>query len=91
MVNGQWSISDYLIFEYSYLFFVNIFIQTITSADTEIRNRSFFEMARILSSKELLKALRELDVFRKATSNLYEKVRAILFLHAGYRFFLIES
>lgn len=35
--------------------------------------------------------MRELDDFRKTTPNLYEKVRAILFLFAGYRFFLMEA
>ncbi|MCU7551313.1 UTP--glucose-1-phosphate uridylyltransferase [Chitinophagaceae bacterium LB-8] len=70
---------------------MNLFILTITAAEPGVRNRSFFEMARELSAKELMKALRELDQFRKSTPNLYEKVRAILFLHAGYRFFLEGS
>ncbi|GAB3533884.1 UTP--glucose-1-phosphate uridylyltransferase [Pontibacter brevis] len=70
---------------------MNIFIQTITSSDAAERNRSFFEISRKLSAKELLAALRELDTFRKTTPNLYEKVRAILFLYAGYRFFLMEA
>ncbi|QCR23204.1 UTP--glucose-1-phosphate uridylyltransferase [Pontibacter sp. SGAir0037] len=70
---------------------MNIFIETITSTDTAKRNRSFYEMSRGLSSRELLKALKELEDFRKTTSSLYDKVRAILFLFAGYRFFLMES
>ncbi|WP_026463804.1 UTP--glucose-1-phosphate uridylyltransferase [Adhaeribacter aquaticus] len=70
---------------------MNIFIQTITSTDPAIRNRSFYEMSQQFSSKELFKALRELDSFRKTTPNLYDKVRAILFLFAGYRFFLMEA
>ncbi|WP_231583562.1 UTP--glucose-1-phosphate uridylyltransferase [Rufibacter radiotolerans] len=48
-------------------------------------------MSRSLSAKDLFKALRELDDFRKATPSLYDKVRAILFLFAGYRFFLMEA
>jgi hypothetical protein len=32
-----------------------------------------------------------LDGFRKKSDNLYDRVRAILFLYAGYRFFLMES
>ncbi|SDM13088.1 UTP--glucose-1-phosphate uridylyltransferase [Catalinimonas alkaloidigena] len=67
------------------------FIETITSTDPHVRNRSFFELSRSLSAKELLTALRELDQFRKTTPNLYEKVRAILFLHAGFRFFRMEA
>ncbi|UFH52001.1 UTP--glucose-1-phosphate uridylyltransferase [Spirosoma sp. KNUC1025] len=70
---------------------MNVFIETITSADPTIRNRSFFELSRKLSSNNLLKALRELDEFRKSTPNLYDKVRAILFLYAGFRFFLMEA
>ena len=69
---------------------MNIFIETITSADAAKRNRSFFELSRQLPKKELLKSLRELDQFRKSTANLYDKVRAILFLYVGYRFFLME-
>jgi UDP-N-acetylglucosamine pyrophosphorylase len=70
---------------------MNVFIETITSVDTAKRNRSFFDISRGLSSRELLRALRELDEFRKSTPNLYDKVRAILFLYAGFRFFLMES
>jgi hypothetical protein len=70
---------------------MNPFIETITSADTATRNRSFFEISRQLSARELLGQLRELDNFRKATPNLYDKVRAILFLYAGFRFFLMEA
>jgi hypothetical protein len=69
----------------------NRFIQTITSPDPAERNRSFYAMARTLPTKELYQNLRELDDFRKTTPNLYEKVRAILFLYAGYRFFLQEA
>ncbi|WP_162053338.1 UTP--glucose-1-phosphate uridylyltransferase [Pontibacter pamirensis] len=70
---------------------MNIFIQIITSSDAAERNRSFFEISQKLSARELLAALRELDTFRKTTPNLYEKVRAILFLYAGFRFFLMEA
>ncbi|MVN23162.1 UTP--glucose-1-phosphate uridylyltransferase [Mucilaginibacter arboris] len=70
---------------------MNVFIETITSADVSKRNRSFFEISRQLPSKELLQLLRELDGFRKTTPSLYDKVRAIQFLYAGFRFFLSES
>ncbi|MGV3586461.1 MAG: UTP--glucose-1-phosphate uridylyltransferase [Adhaeribacter sp.] len=70
---------------------MNIFINTITSPDPAVRNRSFYDMSRQLSSGELFRALQELDDFRKTTPNLYEKVQAILFLYAGYRFFLMEA
>ncbi|WP_128545639.1 UTP--glucose-1-phosphate uridylyltransferase [Larkinella soli] len=70
---------------------MNVFIETITSAEPEKRDRSFYDISRKLSAKELLGALRELDDFRKSTPNLYDKVRAILFLYAGFRFFLMEA
>ena len=66
---------------------MNVFIETITSTDPAKRNRSFFGMSRNMPASELLKALRELDHFRKNTNSLYDKVRVILFLYAGYRFF----
>ncbi|MGV3504150.1 MAG: UTP--glucose-1-phosphate uridylyltransferase [Adhaeribacter sp.] len=70
---------------------MNIFIQTITSPDPALRDRSFYALSRHLSSQDLYLSLRELEAFRKSTPNLYEKVRAILFLYAGYRFFLMEA
>ncbi|GAB3321943.1 UTP--glucose-1-phosphate uridylyltransferase [Larkinella ripae] len=70
---------------------MNIFIETIISTDSVRRNRSFYEISQQVSKKELLVLLRELDDFRKTTPNLYDKVRAILFLYAGFRFFLMET
>lgn len=70
---------------------MNRFIKTITSSDNDIRNKSFDELCKGLSARELIKNLKELDSFRKKTSNLYERVRACIFLYAGYRFFLMES
>ena len=70
---------------------MNVFIETITSTDPTIRNKSFFDLNRTIAASYRLKALRELDEFRKSTPNLYDKVRAILFLYAGFRFFLMEA
>lgn len=70
---------------------MNVFIETITSADVSKRDRSFFSISKQLSAKELLQNLRELDEFRKTTPSLYDKVRAIQFLYAGFRFILAES
>ncbi|MBC6989759.1 UTP--glucose-1-phosphate uridylyltransferase [Hymenobacter sp. BT491] len=70
---------------------MNVFVETIVATEPAKRNRSFYELSRGLSAKDLLQHLRELDQFRKATPNLYDKVRAILFLYAGFRFFLTES
>jgi hypothetical protein len=70
---------------------MNPFIETITTTDPEKRNRSFYDLCQQFSRTDLLPAFRELDEFRKRSENLYERVRAILFLYAGYRFFLTES
>ena len=70
---------------------MNIFIETIVSKEPEKRNRSFYKLASSFTSKELLSLLLELEEFRKNTPNLYEKVRSILFLYAGFRFFLAED
>ncbi|MEM6803344.1 MAG: UTP--glucose-1-phosphate uridylyltransferase [Bacteroidota bacterium] len=70
---------------------MNPFILTIVQQDQELRDRSFFSLCQDLSTKKLLEYLEELDLFRKGTENLYERVRASLFLHAAYRFVLQES
>jgi hypothetical protein len=70
---------------------MNPFIETITSNNPEIRNKSFRELCSGLPVKELMRDFEELDRFRKTTRNLYERVRASIFLYAGYRFFLMES
>ncbi len=70
---------------------MNIFINTITSSIPEIRNKSFHDLCKGLSVSELVANFAELDKFRKTTQNLYERVRACIFLYACYRFFLMES
>ncbi|MHB9025473.1 MAG: UTP--glucose-1-phosphate uridylyltransferase [Armatimonadota bacterium] len=70
---------------------MNPFIRTITSADPTERDRSFTALAQGNSAKELLAACEELDTFRRGAGNLYERVRASLFLYAAYRFCLQES
>ncbi len=69
---------------------MNVFIETITSTDSQKRNRSFYTLAARFSAKELLTAMQQLEQFRKTTPNLYEKVRAILFLYAGFRYCLMD-
>ncbi|MBI5093237.1 MAG: UTP--glucose-1-phosphate uridylyltransferase [Candidatus Hydrogenedentes bacterium] len=70
---------------------MNAFIETITSSDPALRNRSFQSVCAGLSPQELLAACEELDAFRRKSTNLYERVRATLFLFAAYRFGLMES
>jgi len=70
---------------------MNPFIQTITSTNPELRNRSFSGLCGKLTVKEQVAYFKELDDFRKTTPNLYERVRASIFLYAGYRFSLMEN
>ena len=65
---------------------MNPFIQTITSSQAKYRNRSFFKICEKKKVATLLKELEELEQFRLQTDNLYERVRACLFLYAAYRF-----
>lgn len=70
---------------------MNTFIETITSENEEVRNTSFFRLASNIPTRQLYSELQELDEFRKLTQNLYQRVRACIFLYAGYRFFLMKS
>ena len=49
---------------------MNIFIETITSADPEKRNRSFFELSRSLGANQLLKDLREQGILAPGYGSL---------------------
>jgi len=64
-------------------------IETIVSDDQDVRNRSIQEMLSGHSTKQLLAIARELESFRKRSDNLYQRVRASLFLFFLYRFYLI--
>ena len=70
---------------------MNPFIKTIQSQETSVRDISFYGMCKGLSTEQLLIYFQELEDFRKHTTNLYEKVRASIFLYAGYRFFLLDG
>jgi UDP-N-acetylglucosamine pyrophosphorylase len=69
---------------------MNPFISTITSQEAEIRDKSFQELCSGLSIHQTITLLQELEEFRKKTPNLYEKVRASIFLYAGFRFYLSD-
>src|SRR4051794_9739986 len=60
----------------------------ITSADPKVRNRSVAAACRGLSYPELLAERDALDRFRRESSNLYERVRALFVLYAINRFYL---
>lgn len=63
-------------------------IQTITSEEPSIRNRSLSDLCAGLSIDQLLREAAQLERFRHAESSLYLKVRALFFLHAIHRFHL---
>src|SRR5688572_7202933 len=63
-------------------------VQIITADDPAIRNASLDGVCRDLSSEELLGECERLDAFRRESSNLYDRVRALLFLYAIHRFHL---
>ena len=70
---------------------MNPFIETILSADPELRNRPFRKICDGMSIEELCAACEELETFRRSAGNLYERVRATLFLYAAYRLYLSEA
>ena len=63
-------------------------LRLITSADPSVRNQSLDARCQSASREELLTAAAELDAFRRSAENLYERVRALFFLYALYRFHL---
>ena len=66
-------------------------VQIITSQDETVRNRSLEGFCRGATAEELLKACEELDRFRRDSDNLYQRVRALFFLSAIYRYHLPEK
>jgi len=60
----------------------------ITSPDAVIRDQSLETACAGLDAAELLAEAAELDAFRRAAKNLYERVRALFFLYAIHRFYL---
>jgi hypothetical protein len=63
-------------------------VEIITSTDPDIRNRSVDAYCRSASLRDLHAECAQLDAFRRASSNLYERVRALFFLYAIHRFHL---
>lgn len=61
-------------------------IRIITANAPEVRDRSLDEFCRSASLTELLHECAALDQFRRSSDNLYERVRALFFLYAIYRF-----
>ena len=63
-----------------------LLIETITHADPAIRDRSVRELLAGSSLDEKIEACARLEEFRHTCQNLYQRVRASLFLSALYRF-----
>jgi len=64
----------------------NSLIETITSTDPRARDRPIEDILAGLSTSDVLGAAEELDGFRLRSPNLYERVRASMFLHFIYRY-----
>jgi hypothetical protein len=69
----------------------NELIRTITSGDPQVRNRSLDAFCRTASLDVLLDACQQLDRLRRTSDNLYERVRALFFLSAIYRYHVPEK
>lgn len=63
----------------------------ITATEPALRDQSLDAFARSASLRELLTECAALDAFRRHSDNLYERVRALLFLHAIHRFHLPDK
>ena len=63
-----------------------LLIATITSPEPAVRDRSVFELIEGAGTEEILRACDDLEGFRQGAANLYERVRASMFLHALYRY-----
>jgi len=61
-------------------------IQIIAAQEPDVRNRSLDAYCRSATLDELLVECSALDRFRQQSDNLYERVRALFFLYAIYRF-----
>ena len=60
----------------------------VTAADPALRNRSLDAYCRAATLADLQSESAALDRFRRASDNLYERVRALFFLYAIHRFHL---
>ena len=69
----------------------NPLIETITSADPLVRDRPLSSAISGRTTAEILALCEELEQFRRSAENLYERVRASMFLHALYRYRIQES
>jgi galactokinase/mevalonate kinase-like predicted kinase len=69
----------------------NPLIATITATDPAQRDRALEGVLAGASRDQLVRWAAELERFRRGSENLYQRVRAALFLHAIYRFSLQDT
>ena len=70
---------------------MNNLTELITSRNNRIRNTSLDDYCKKLSLRALLKECEILENFWRKNNNLYERVRALFFLYAIYRYHLPEK
>src|SRR6476469_8100118 len=67
---------------------MSLLVEIITAQDPAQRNRSLDAICREMDAAALQAECAKLDQFRRTSDNLYERVRALFFLYAIYRFHL---
>jgi hypothetical protein len=67
---------------------VSILWTIITSIDAETRNRSLESFCRSAATEQMIGEASNLEKLRHTSNNLYERVRALFFLSAMYRYYL---
>ena len=68
-----------------------LLIETITSPDPSRRDRPVLALLEGASTAEVIAACEDLVAFRQESDNLYERVRALMFLQTIHRYVLQES
>lgn len=63
-------------------------IEIITAQDSTVRNQPLDRYCQQASLRQLLDECAALEVFRRKSDNLYERVRALFFLYAIHRYHL---
>jgi hypothetical protein len=66
-------------------------IAIIQSSNPLVKNKSLDSFCVNASLIELLNETRELELYRKSESNLYNRVRALFFLYAIHRFYIFKQ
>ncbi|MFO0910877.1 MAG: UTP--glucose-1-phosphate uridylyltransferase, partial [Isosphaeraceae bacterium] len=69
----------------------SVLIETIQSPDPSVRDRAVRALVAGAPTAEVLEACEQLETFRQGADNLYERVRASMFLHALYRYAVQDS